>query len=60
MSRIDPERMGKIWEKLKEPDPWPRQFTKSIRERQEGVLERLSEIKDKTFDALTHPRVVNF
>lgn len=39
--------MGKIWEKLKEPDPWPRQFAKTVRDRQEEVIQKLNEAKEK-------------
>ncbi|KAI1612099.1 hypothetical protein EDD36DRAFT_274547 [Exophiala viscosa] len=43
---IDTERMGKICEKLKEPDPWPSRFSKTIEQRHEGIVNKLKESRE--------------
>lgn len=49
MISIDAERMGKICEKLKEPDPWPEEFSRNIRERHDGVRKKLKDIKEQKY-----------
>ncbi|KAJ9495147.1 hypothetical protein H2202_009397 [Exophiala xenobiotica] len=47
ITSIDAERMGKICEKLKEPDPWPERFSRKIKERHDGVMKKLKDIKEQ-------------
>ncbi len=51
-SRIDPDRMGKIYGKFREEDPWPERFSRTIKERKEGILKRLEVAKEERSDFL--------
>ncbi|KAK5036880.1 hypothetical protein LTR13_005260 [Exophiala sideris] len=46
---IDTERMGKICQKLKEPDPWPSRFSRTIEERHEGIMNKLKKIRENKY-----------
>ncbi|KIW41909.1 uncharacterized protein PV06_05505 [Exophiala oligosperma] len=46
---IDTERMGKICKKLKEPDPWPKRFSQTVKERHDKIIRRANEIKEQEF-----------
>ncbi|KAL2416439.1 hypothetical protein ABEF95_016256 [Exophiala dermatitidis] len=56
---LDPERMGQICEKLQEPDPWPRRFSESIKQRQESIRKKVDEIRVKrqAFEAAFAPLI---
>ncbi|EXJ77909.1 hypothetical protein A1O3_09068 [Capronia epimyces CBS 606.96] len=53
--------MGKICNKLKEPDPWPDQFAESMKGRQENITKKLKEFRlkstsdEQTFKAAFSP-----